>query len=147
MAFAVAVVCQHNVAKRAAAAAATLPAMLVAHPAMALVRAKPWWFPAQVALKQPGAVTICVSEVAREQGATENVASLHSLADAAKLWTHFRQVDQRLAGEGTGKILGIGGPEGIAIAVVFALVWTLYQGGTKAVGDGRNSGDDSGMSL
>ncbi|KAK9843422.1 hypothetical protein WJX81_001758 [Elliptochloris bilobata] len=64
------VVCHHNVAKRAAAAAATLPAMLVAHPAMALV-------------------------------------------------------DQRLAGEGTGKILGVGGPEGIAIVVVFGLIWAL----------------------
>lgn len=57
------------------------------------------------------------------------------------------QVDQRLAGEGTGKILGVAGVEGIAIVVVFGLVWALYQGATKAVGDGRGSGDDSGLGL
>ena len=56
-------------------------------------------------------------------------------------------MDQRLGGEGTGKILGVGGPEGIAIVVVFGLIWALYSAGAKFVGDGRSSGDDSGLSL
>ena len=57
------------------------------------------------------------------------------------------QVDQRLGGEGTGKILGVGGPEGIAIVVVFGLIWALFSAGAKVLGEGRGSGDDSGLSL
>lgn len=60
------------------------------------------------------------------------------------------QVDNRLGGEGTGKILGIGGSEGWAILIVFALVWSLFFAAQKQLGDGpkgRGKGDDSGLSL
>lgn len=60
------------------------------------------------------------------------------------------QVDDRLAGEGTGKALGISGAEGWAVPIVFALIWSLYYGATREIGDGppkRGSGDDSGLSL
>ena len=60
------------------------------------------------------------------------------------------QVDDRLAGEGTGKALGISGAEGWAVPIVFALIWSLYYGATRELGDGpsrRGSGDDSGLSL
>eukprot|EP00884_Botryococcus_braunii_P016546 jgi/Botrbrau1/3575/Bobra.0078s0030.1 len=57
-------------------------------------------------------------------------------------------VDDRLNGDGTGKILGIAfGPEGWAILLVFTLVWALFYAATKDVGDGRGSGEDSGLTL
>lgn len=60
------------------------------------------------------------------------------------------QVDDRLAGEGTGKALGVSGPEGWALPLVFGAVWALYYGATREIGDGPakgGSGDDSGLSL
>jgi hypothetical protein len=51
-------------------------------------------------------------------------------------------------GMAAGKILGIAfGPEGWAILGVFTLVWAVFYSATKDVGDGRGSGEDSGMSL
>lgn len=47
-----------------------------------------------------------------------------------------------------GKILGIAfGPEGWAILLVFTLVWAFFYAATKDVGDGRGSGEDSGLTL
>ncbi len=47
-----------------------------------------------------------------------------------------------------GKILGIAfGPEGWAILLVFTLVWAVFYAATKDVGDGRGSGEDSGLTL
>ena len=60
------------------------------------------------------------------------------------------QVDERLNGDGTGKILGVGGVEGWAILIVFSLVWSLFYAAQKQLGDGpagRGKGDDSGLSL
>ena len=31
--------------------------------------------------------------------------------------------------------------------VVFGLIWALFSSGAKFLGEGRGSGDDSGMSL
>ena len=56
----------------------------------------------------------------------------------------------RLGGEGTGKILGVGGIEGWAIVIVFGLVWAAFYNAQKQLGDGppkRGKGDDSGLSL
>lgn len=48
----------------------------------------------------------------------------------------------------TGKILGIAfGPEGWAILLVFTVVWAFFYAATKDVGDGRGSGEDSGLTL
>lgn len=61
-----------------------------------------------------------------------------------------QQVDDRLGGEGTGKILGISGPEGWAFVVVPTLIWSLYWASQKDIGDGPKSGgegEDSGLSL
>lgn len=55
------------------------------------------------------------------------------------------QVDDRLAGEGTGKVLGVGGLEGWAIPIVFGLVWSLYYAATRELGGDK--GDDSGLTL
>ncbi len=60
------------------------------------------------------------------------------------------QVDERLNGDGTGKILGVGGVEGWAILIVFTLVWSLFYAAQKQLGEGpknRGKGDDSGLSL
>ena len=60
------------------------------------------------------------------------------------------QVDERLNGDGTGKVLGVGGPEGWAILIVFGLVWSLYYAAQKQLGEGpknRGKGEDSGLSL
>lgn len=60
------------------------------------------------------------------------------------------QVDERLNGDGTGKILGVGGIEGWAILIVFTLVWSLFYAAQKQLGEGpknRGKGDDSGLSL
>lgn len=64
--------------------------------------------------------------------------------------TFCTQVDERLNGDGTGKILGVGGIEGWAILIVFTLVWSLFYASQKQLGDGpkgRGKGDDSGLSL
>lgn len=55
------------------------------------------------------------------------------------------QVDDRLGGEGTGKILGVSGIEGWAIIGVFTLIWAGYYASQRDLGGGKN--DDSGMSL
>ena len=55
------------------------------------------------------------------------------------------QVDDRLGGEGTGKILGIGGAEGWAIIGAFAATWAIFYASTRELGG--DAGDDSGMTL
>ena len=57
------------------------------------------------------------------------------------------QVDQRLAGEGTGKILGVDTVEFWPILIVFSLVWAFFYASQKELGDGRGSGEDSGLGL
>ena len=56
------------------------------------------------------------------------------------------QVDDRLGGEGTGKILGVSGLEGWAIIGVFAAIWAAYYASTRDLDIGGND-DDSGLSL
>ena len=55
------------------------------------------------------------------------------------------QVDDRLGGEGTGKILGIGSGEQWAILGVFTLIWALYYAAGRDLGGDK--GDDSGLTL
>lgn len=56
---------------------------------------------------------------------------------------HPRQVDDRLATEGTGKILGINDPALFwALAGVFTLVWAVFYTSTRDLGGDK--GDDSG---
>lgn len=58
----------------------------------------------------------------------------------------FALVDDRLAGEGTGKIFGINDPALFwALAGAFALVWSLYYISGKDLGGDK--GEDSGLSL
>ena len=58
------------------------------------------------------------------------------------------QVDQRLGGEGTGKILGVDTVEFFPIIIVFGIVWALfYSAGKELDKGGRGSGEDSGLSL
>jgi Photosystem II reaction centre W protein (PsbW) len=57
----------------------------------------------------------------------------------------FVQVDDRLGGEGTGRILGSQGNEIWAIFGVFTLIWTVFYVGQRSLGGGK--GDDSGLSL
>ena len=53
-----------------------------------------------------------------------------------------------LTGDGTGKILGIdSGIEAIVFLAVFTLIWILYFNSQKDLDDGRDSSDDSGLSL
>lgn len=54
-------------------------------------------------------------------------------------------MDDRLGGEGTGKILGVGGGEQWVILAVLAGVWALYYIGGKDLGGDK--GEDSGLSL
>ena len=74
--------------------------------------------------------------------------SCHSEVFPAKLLRLFGQVDQRLNGEGTGKILGVDTIEFWPIIIVFGLVWALYYSAGKDLDKGgRGSGEDSGLSL
>lgn len=60
----------------------------------------------------------------------------------------FLQVDSRLNGDGTGKVLGIdAGLEAVALLGVFTLVWSLYYSSQRDLDNGRNDTDDSGLSL
>ncbi len=59
--------------------------------------------------------------------------------------SNLLQVDDRLGGEGTGKILGIGGGEQWIILGVAAAVWALFYIGSKDLGGDK--GEDSGLSL
>ena len=54
-------------------------------------------------------------------------------------------MDDRLGGEGTGKMLGMAGGEQYAVIGVFGLIWALYYAGTRELGGDK--GDDSGLSL
>ena len=67
-----------------------------------------------------------------------------------KLQRVLLQVDDRLGGEGTGKILGVSGAEGWAFVIVPTIIWSLYWASQKDIGDGPprgGEGDDSGLSL
>lgn len=56
------------------------------------------------------------------------------------------QVDDRLGGEGTGKVLGSSGAgEQYAIIGVFGLIWALYYAAGRDLGGDK--GDDSGLTL
>ena len=55
------------------------------------------------------------------------------------------QVDDRLGGEGTGKVLGIGGGEQWVVLGALGLIWALYYVGAKDLGGDK--GEDSGLSL
>jgi uncharacterized membrane-anchored protein len=58
------------------------------------------------------------------------------------------QVDTRLNGDGTGRILGIdSGIEAIVFIGVFTAVWAVYYASQRDLDSGRNTGDDSGLSL
>ena len=57
----------------------------------------------------------------------------------------FTQVDDRLGGEGTGKVLGIGGGEQWVVLGALGLIWALYYVGAKDLGGDK--GEDSGLSL
>ena len=110
---------QHKQAAKVAAAAASLPALLATHPALALV-------------STPHLKPLLLSSE-RVEGLVNPVST--------------PQVDDRLNGDGTGKILGIGSVEGWAILIVFALVWSLYYAAQTDLDKGKNSGDDGGLSL
>jgi photosystem II PsbW protein len=59
-----------------------------------------------------------------------------------------KQVDERLNGDGTGKILGISDSIlGWVILGVFTLVWTQYFAAQKDVDGGVDTDDDSGLTL
>ncbi|BDA46884.1 probable photosystem II reaction center W protein, chloroplastic [Coccomyxa sp. Obi] len=76
------------------------------------------------------------------------LASSNMVLAAAERLVLCIQVDSRLNGDGTGLALGVGtGAEALAILGVFTLIWTLYYVATKDVGEGRGSGDDSGLTL
>lgn len=57
-------------------------------------------------------------------------------------------MDERLGGEGTGKILGISSVEGWPVLIVFGLIWALYYASQKDLDNqSKGEGDDSGLSL
>lgn len=58
---------------------------------------------------------------------------------------YLTQVDDRLGGEGTGKILGIGGGEQWVVLAALTAIWALYFIGGKDLGGDK--GEDSGLSL
>jgi photosystem II PsbW protein len=58
----------------------------------------------------------------------------------------FALVDDRLNGDGTGKVLGINDPAvGFAILGVFLTIWSLWFNGQKDLGDFEDESD--GLSL
>nr|8BD3_W Chain W, Photosystem II reaction center W protein [Chlorella ohadii]8BD3_w Chain w, Photosystem II reaction center W protein [Chlorella ohadii] len=59
-------------------------------------------------------------------------------------------VDDRLAGEGTGKILGINDPSLFwAITIVFTIVWGVFYVSTREIdaASDRENDDDFGLTL
>jgi len=55
-------------------------------------------------------------------------------------------VDERLNGDGTGKVLGVdNSAEAFAFIFVFGLIWALYYNSQKDLGG--DSTDESGLSL
>jgi hypothetical protein len=69
----------------------------------------------------------------------------HTLTLPSSSSLSLKKVDDRLAGEGTGRVLGVSGLEGWAIPIVFGLVWSLYYAATRELGGDK--GDDSGLTL
>ncbi|DBA76638.1 hypothetical protein WJX79_010581 [Trebouxia sp. C0005] len=84
---------------------------------------------------------VCKAQVAKAPIAAA-AASLTSLIAAHPA---FALVDDRLGGEGTGKILGVGGIEGWAIIGVFTAIWAAYYASQKDLGGDKT--DDSGLGL
>ena len=110
--------CQAKASASKLALAASLPAVLAAHPALAVVSVRHlqllWAYPRGTAPELPGS----------------------------------EQVDERLGGEGTSKILGISSVEGWPIIIVLGLVWALYYASQKDLdAQNRGEGDDSGVGL
>ncbi|KAK9829391.1 hypothetical protein WJX72_005547 [[Myrmecia] bisecta] len=83
--------------------------------------------------------------VAQQNKLAARVAAASVALPALVAHPAFALVDERLNGDGTGKILGIAANEGFVIFGVFALIWTLYYGATRELGG--DAGDDSGLSL
>lgn len=53
-----------------------------------------------------------------------------------------------MAGEGTGKILGVDTVEFFPIIIVFGIVWAFFYASQKDLDSfGRGSGDDSGFGM
>ncbi|KAL3152165.1 hypothetical protein ABBQ32_001257 [Trebouxia sp. C0010 RCD-2024] len=89
----------------------------------------------------PTARVVCKAQVSKAPVAAA-AASLTSLIAAHPA---LALVDDRLGGEGTGKILGVSGIEGWAIIGVFTLIWAGYYASQRELGNDKT--DDSGMSL
>lgn len=60
----------------------------------------------------------------------------------------MKQVDTRLNGDGTGRILGVdNGIEFFAFLAVFTAVWAVFYASQRDLDSGRDTGDDGGLSL
>ena len=126
---------------KAAAAAAALPAFVAAHPALALVSL---CLPLSTRLSITVPVLLLCYVTTHDDKIFFRNQCLESLCSQDCLCC-AAQVDDRLGGEGTGKILGIGSGEQWAILGVFTLIWALYYAAGRDLGGDK--GDDSGLTL
>jgi len=82
----------------------------------------------------------CEQDVARRFG--KALGSTALIGQMMKGCEALALVDDRLGGEGTGKILGINDPTlGVVIFFTFGLIWVLYATSTKELGN------DDGLGL
>ena len=121
---------QQNLAQKAAAAAVALPALLAANPAFALVS---------------GARQGCARWLLAVTEDGQNSCWEPAAPCDGSLNTHAPpppprpQVDDRLNGDGTGKILGINDPALFwVIAGVFTTVWSIYYLAGRDIDGGDN---------
>jgi len=93
---------------------------------------------------RPAAPVAALPSKAQLAAGAASVASLVTASPA------FALVDNRLNGDGTGKIFGINDPaQGIAFFVVFATVFALFSNaaGSGDLGAGVEDGEDGGLGL
>jgi photosystem II PsbW protein len=82
---------------------------------------------------------------AQQSPVAKAVAAATALPALLAAHPAFALVDDRLGGEGTGKVLGVSGGEGWAIIGAFATIWAIFYASTRELGG--DQGDDSGLSL
>lgn len=136
---------QSQVAK-ALAAGVSLPALLAAHPAFALVSGGSGQF-RPGGCGGSGVVTAPAgSRLEGRAGGRRPQRSSPRPPLAPPLSPATAQVDDRLGGDGVGLPLGVSDPNIFYnMVAVFGTVWALYYLGTRDLGG--DNGDDSGMTL
>eukprot|EP00873_Tetraselmis_striata_P018010 jgi/Tetstr1/438274/TSEL_026843.t1 len=95
---------------------------------------------------RPVARVVCKAQV--ESKVNKAAAAAATLASTVVAHPAFALVDERLNGDGTGKILGVNDSAlGWVILGMFTLIWTQFYAAQKDVDPSAKDDEDSGLTL